>query len=134
MQWASLQLARLGMLGPLYRKQVAGLPADAREDFRKEGFTVSVMHTRGAELKGLVAAMNAWRDRPPDEPDIPVTVISGALCDSGISTRIRAAASAAHIHRAAQYKRGRHVLAQNSGHLIPLTEPDVIAAEIRRFL
>jgi pimeloyl-ACP methyl ester carboxylesterase len=133
-QWASLQLARLGLMEPLYRRHLAMLPADAREDFRKEGFTVAVMHTRGAELKGHVAAMNAWRVEPPDLADIPVTAISGALCDSGMSPRIRAAANAAHARRAARARQGRHVLAHQSGHMIPLTEPDLIAAEIRRFL
>lgn len=133
-QWASLQLARLGLLASLYRQHLGVLPADAEEDFRKEGFTVAAMHTRGAELKGLVAAMNAWRGQSPVLPDVPVTVMSGALSDGGMSARIRAAANASHAYRATQSPRGRHVIAQASGHFIPLTEPDLVAAEILRLL
>jgi hypothetical protein len=35
---------------------------------------------------------------------------------------------------AAQSPRGRHVIAQSSGHFVPLTEPDLVAAEIARLL
>jgi len=127
-------LARLGLLGFLYRNFVAALPDDAKEDMRKEGFTNAAIATRGAELTGLVAGMNAFRRASPALPDIPVVSVSGALADMGMSPEIRAAANASHKVRAGQVPHGRHVLALKSGHGVPVTEPEVVAEEIRRIL
>lgn len=133
-QRVTAALARLHLLPLFYRKAMARLPVEAGEELRREGFTVAAIRTRGAELAGLVAGMNAYRAHSPILPDIPVTLISGALRDSGMSPRIRAAANAAHAYRARQYAQGRHVIATASGHLVPLTEPRVIVDEIRRML
>ncbi|WP_337187936.1 alpha/beta hydrolase [Phenylobacterium sp.] len=127
-------LARLGLLRGLYRGLIARFPPEAQADLRREGFTVAAIRTRGAELTGLVAGMNRFRERSPALPDVPVTLISGALADSGMSPQIRAAANASHLHRAAQAPRGRHVIAERSGHMVPVTEPEVLVEEIRRLL
>lgn len=127
-------LARVGLLQACYRKSVAPLPPDVREDLRREGFTMGVIRTRGSELAGLREAMEAFRKHPPVLSDIPVTVISGALTDFGMSQRIRDGANAAHRHRAAQSPQGRYVIAERSGHAVLLTEPDLVADEIRRLL
>jgi pimeloyl-ACP methyl ester carboxylesterase len=131
---ASWLLARFGLLEACYRKPVAPLPPDVRDDLHREGFTMAVMRTRGAELAGLRAAMEAFRGHPPVLPDIPVTVISGALADFGMSRRIREMANAAHHYRAQQSRQGRHVVARRSGHAVVLTEPALVADEIRRVL
>lgn len=133
-QTVSSLLARLGLLGALYRRDLAAMPADAREDMRREGFTVAAMRTRGAELTGLVAATEALRDRPLETPDIPIVAISGARADGGMSPAIRAAANASHAYRAGRSRQGRHVIAPNSGHLVPLAEPQIIVEEIRRLI
>lgn len=123
-------LARFRLLEPLYRKAMADLPSDVRQDLHREGFTMQAMRTRGAELKGLVAGMEGFRERSPAFPDIPVTVISGALADSGMAPHMRAAANASHLYRAGQARRGRHVVAGRSGHMVILTEPALVADEI----
>lgn len=53
---------------------------------------------------------------------------------TGMSPEIRASANASHKFRAEQSPRGRHVLALHSGHVVPVTEPGVVADEIRRML
>ncbi len=131
---ASWLLARLGLLEACYRKPIAPLPPDVREDLHREGFTMAVMRTRGAELAGLRGALEAFREHPPVLADIPVTIISGALADFGMSRRIRDAANAAHRHRAAQSPQGRHVVAERSGHAVILTEPELVADEVHRVL
>lgn len=133
-QNVSSLLARLGLLAPLYREQIAVLPDDARTDFWKEAFTPAAMRTRGAELTGLVAAMNALRTSSLALPDIPVTMISGALADGGMSAAIRAATNVSHACRVAQSPQGRHVIAPNSGHMVLLGDPDLVVSEIRRIL
>lgn len=67
----------------------------------------------------------------PDLRDIPVTVISGGrLRVDGMPEHIRVRINLAHSYRAAQSPRGKHVVAQRSGHNIPLTEPEVIVREV----
>ncbi|WP_204375822.1 alpha/beta fold hydrolase, partial [Pseudomonas citronellolis] len=131
---ASWLLARCGLLERCYRKAIAVLPEDVLADLRREGFSMPVMHTRGAELAGLVAALETYRNQPPALPDIPLTLISGALADFGMSERIRAAANAAHAYRARQSPQGRHVLAARSGHGLILSEPALVAEEVARLL
>lgn len=133
-QTASRLLATVGLLRLLYRGQIARFPADVQAELRREGFTTAAIDTRGRELAALVSAMERFREQPPELPDVPVTVISGARSGSGMTTRIRAAANASHRHRAARSPQGRHVVAERSGHMIVLTEPDLIAAEIHRIL
>ncbi len=43
----------------------------------------------------------------------------------------RRAANNSHAHRAARTTHGKHVIAPRSGHYVPLTDPDLIAEEIR---
>lgn len=131
---ASCMLARVGLLERLFRDQLAPLPARLQEEFRAEAFTNAAMRTRGAELKGMIAAMNGWRDGRGPNAAFPVTVISGAKADPGMSANLRAAFNASHARRASLSPRGRHVIAARSGHFIPLTEPDTIVAEIARQL
>ncbi|WP_281688123.1 alpha/beta fold hydrolase [Pseudomonas citronellolis] len=131
---ASWLLARCGLLERCYRKAIGVLPEDVLADLRREGFSMPVMRTRGAELAGLVAALETYRNQPPVLPDIPLTVISGALADFGMSERIRAAANAAHAYRARQSPQGRHVLAERSGHGLILSEPALVAEEVARLL
>jgi pimeloyl-ACP methyl ester carboxylesterase len=133
-QGASMLLARLGLLKALYSRQVRAFAPDVRADMLQEGFGVAAMKTRAAELLGLVAATNELRTRKLELPDVPVTLISGVKADGGMSARVRAAANASHAFRAAQSPKGRHVLAPNSGHMAPVTDPDLIADEIKRVL
>lgn len=130
-QAATTVLARLGLLGWVYRAYSAAFPPDVREDLRREGFTVQVARTRGAELQGHVLAMESLRAHPLETPATPAVVISGALADGAMTPRIRAAANAAHAYRASRFQRGRHVIAPRSGHMVILTEPALIAQEIR---
>ncbi|MFV8162499.1 alpha/beta fold hydrolase [Mycobacterium sp. 134] len=128
-------LARLGLLRLLYGSLLAAAPADdVRDDLRREAFTPGVLETHRRQASTYLDEVEAWKSAPPDTGDLPVTVISGglALASDGMGGEVRAQANAAHSHRAAQSTDGRHVIAQHSGHTIPLTEPQVIADEIAR--
>lgn len=131
---ASCALARVGLLSLFYRRLMAPLPREVRHDLRREGFTQKAMATRGAELKGLRNALNKYRYQAPILPNNPVTLISGAKADFGMSKRLRSAANAAHMLRAKLLHHGRHVLAKKSGHCVLLTEPDLIVNEIYKII
>ncbi|MEU4806512.1 alpha/beta hydrolase [Actinosynnema sp. NPDC023587] len=134
-QGVSALLARVGLLAFAFRAHVRAFPPDVAAEVRAEAFTPRAMRTRGRELAVLVAATTAFRDRPPVLPvDIPVTSISGVLADRGMSKSVRRAATESHRFRADRSARGRHVLAHASGHNVVITEPGLIADEVRRLL
>ena len=126
-------LARVGLLERFFRFLGEGMPEDVRADLHREAFRPAVVVTQGRQARTFLTELHAWRGDPPVLPDVPVTVISGSLAD-GMPRRVRDAATAAGRYRAARSRQGRHVVAARSGHYIPATEPDLIAAEIRRLV
>lgn len=92
------------------------------------------MNTTTRQARTFLDEPQAWKTSPPELGDIPVTVVSGDLARAGdgMPESIRAEANASHAHRAAQSPHGRHVIAERSGHYVPVTEPGLIAAEIER--
>ena len=126
-------LARVGLLERFFRFLGEGMPEDVRADLHREAFRPAVVVTQGRQARTFLTELHAWQGDPPVLPDVPVTVISGSLAD-GMPRRVRDAATAAGRYRAAQSRQGRHVVAARSGHYIPATESDLIAAEIRRLV
>ncbi|WP_328608783.1 alpha/beta hydrolase [Amycolatopsis sp. NBC_00345] len=131
-QVISSVLARAGLLAAAHRGLLASLPPDARADMCAEGFTTGVMRTRAAELASVVADLTGLRDQPVDLPDVPLTVISAGRPSASMNRRVRAEVDASHAHRVRLSRQGRQVHAHRSGHMVQATEPDLIAAEIRR--
>ncbi|MFJ7212938.1 alpha/beta fold hydrolase [Amycolatopsis sp. NPDC098790] len=126
-------LARLGLLGFVFRGTLRGVPDDVRDDLRREAFGPGVIRTQREQARTFLDELATWRTTPPGHDGIPVTVISGALPGNGMNAAMRAAANASHARRAAAAN-GRHVLAGRSGHYVPITEPELVAGEIRRLL
>ncbi|KAA9149445.1 alpha/beta hydrolase [Amycolatopsis acidicola] len=124
--------ARTGLLKRSFRWLLDATPPDFRQDMEREAFHPGVIRTQREQARTFLDEVAAWREHPPELGSIPVTVISGALTGSGMNAEVRAQANAAHEHRAAQSPRGRHVIAARSGHYVPVTEPELIAAEIAR--
>lgn len=125
-------LARLRLLEWLFRGQLRGVPDDVRDDLQREGYTPGVVRTQRRQARTFLDELATWRTDPPDIGRIPLTVISGARPGDGMNAALRAEAIASHVHRAAQSPGGRHVLAENSSHYVPATDPDLIAGEIER--
>ncbi|MDN5914072.1 MAG: alpha/beta hydrolase [Pseudonocardia sp.] len=130
----SLALAHTPLMPRLYRWLGEALPAQARADLEREGFQPEVFRTLRAQSRTYLRELAAFRENPPELGDIPVTAVSGVLTGSGMNERIRASANASHAHRAQQSPSGRHVLARNSGHYVPITDPELVTAEIRRLV
>lgn len=128
----NLALAHTKLLRHLYRPMLRALPGDARRDMARDGFTVDLVHTHAKQIKTFLDELRAFRDHPPTLGDIPVTVISGGRTGAGMNARTRADATASHAQRAARSPMGRHVVATNSGHIVPITDPHLIVAETQR--
>ncbi|NLU73392.1 alpha/beta hydrolase [Streptomyces sp. HNM0575] len=127
--------ARLGLLGLAYRRLLAAAPAaDVRRDLKQEGFTPLVLRTQRRQARTFLDELAAWRDAPPELGDIPVTVVSGGRPGDGMPASVRAAANASHARRAAQSPYGSHIIAEESGHYVPITEPDVVIDAVAAML
>ncbi|NKI41753.1 alpha/beta fold hydrolase [Streptomyces physcomitrii] len=127
----NLLLARLRLLGVAYGFVAKPLPEDARRDIRSDGFSVDVIRTHRAQARTFLDELRQFRDAPPELGDIPVTVVSGGLTGAGMNQTTRRAANEAHARNAERSPRGKHVIAARSGHYVTLTEPDLVAEEIR---
>ncbi|MFF3003270.1 alpha/beta fold hydrolase [Kitasatospora sp. NPDC057940] len=133
-QAVSMLLARTGLLARAFRPLLDALPADAAAEMRAEGFTVSTIRTRGAELGSVVADLTAMKENPPALGGIPLTVVSAARTSTGMGPKVREAVNASHAHRVGLAEAGRHVLAADADHLVPTSDPDTLAREIRRIV
>lgn len=124
-------LARIGLLRRIYGLTVGAMPPAVRADLRREMYTPSAVATQIAESSTMTEGLRELRAAPHDLSEIPLTVISGGT-SAGIGAAARRQLITAHRSRAARSTRGRHLVAARSGHLVMMTEPDVIAGEIER--
>jgi pimeloyl-ACP methyl ester carboxylesterase len=130
-----LLLSHLSLMKRLFAGQIAAAPADdVREEFAAEGFRPQVFRTQIAQARTFMPELTTWRSTPPDLGDIPVTVIAGMLPGDGIPAGARRSAVAAYRARAASYRNGRFVEATNSAHYVPVTDAELVAAEIGRII
>ncbi|MFJ7417582.1 hypothetical protein ACIQXD_03070 [Streptomyces uncialis] len=63
-----------------------------------------------------------------------MTVSSAGRTSVGMNARVRELTTAAHTHPAARYPRGWQVIGPQTDHMMPVTGPDVIAAENLRLI
>lgn len=127
-------LARTGLLPRLHQQLLASMPEDVRAELRREGFTAQAMATWTSTNRTLFDELAGWRTARPDLQHLPLTVISGTRPGDGMNRATRAAANAGHAQRAACCPEGRQVLAEQSAHNVPLTEPGLIVNEVLRLL
>lgn len=126
-------LARLGILRRVYGLTTGALPPQIRADARREMYTPGAVATQVAETTSMPDDLRALRSAADDLPAIPLTVISGGK-SAGVGAEGRRQLIAAHRARAERAEHGRHVVAERSGHVVMLSEPEVVSAEIRRVL
>ncbi|SDS63421.1 alpha/beta fold hydrolase [Microlunatus soli] len=126
-------LARIGLLRRIYGLTVGAMPPTVRADLCREMYTPSAVATQIAESSTMTEGLRALQTDPADLADIPMTVISGGT-NAGIGADARRKMITAHRARAARSVQGRHLVAEKSGHLVMMTEPELIVAEIERML
>ncbi|GMA38069.1 hydrolase or acyltransferase of alpha/beta superfamily protein [Mobilicoccus caccae] len=121
-------LARVGLMRALIAVAARGLEPVHRRGLLDSSTTVAAARAAVEENRHVRPGLRALLDRPLPLPDVPVTVISGrrhGRLDAGLRRQLnRAHAVTAERHG------GRLVFAERSGHLIPLSEPELIAREV----
>jgi pimeloyl-ACP methyl ester carboxylesterase len=116
-----------GILAPIWK-----LPPDVRGVLREMWTQPKFFEALGSQIETICeSATTVMRAGPPHYDDLPLNVISSARSTEG---RLRADAALAR-----RSTRGRHILAAESGHWVPLDAPQVVidaiatmVAEIRQ--
>ncbi|MGF2948984.1 alpha/beta hydrolase [Microbacterium alcoholitolerans] len=121
-------LARLRMLAPVMGSLVDDLDEPLRAAVLQASTTVDAARETAEEYRHVVAGLTALREDPVDLGDTPITVLSG-LTRPKHGARQRAELIAAHQVTAKQHPSVRFVGAAHSEHLIPFTEPQLVADE-----
>lgn len=122
----SAPLARVGVTRLVNRAMVSELEEPLRSAAVAASSTPSAVRATRAENAHVHDGLRRLRDKPPELGDLPVHVISGRRVGR-IERAGRDALSRAHRTTAERLERGRYIEAHNSGHLVPVTEPDLVA-------
>jgi pimeloyl-ACP methyl ester carboxylesterase len=125
--------ARLGLLRLAMKRAAKPLPEASARAMAAEDGTVAAARAQGAELEHHVEDLRRLRDHPLTLPDVPVTVISGTKAGRMERGR-RTELLVAHRALAASLPQGRAVDADESGHLVPFSEPQLVADEVLRIV
>lgn len=121
-------LARARLLAPLLRTQLPGLPPELVRAVLAASATVTAARTTVAENRTVAGSLRALAQHPPTLGATPLTVVSGQR-HGRLDRQLRARLVAAHRQTVAEHPGARFVPAQRSGHLVPLTEPELVARE-----
>ena len=125
-------LARLGVLAPLHRIALAGLPAPLLAAAVAAAGSVTAARATAAEQRHLLPGLQGLAAHPGTTatlPGVPVRVISGTA-SGALTRRQRADLVRAHRASAAAAADGAWIPAPRSEHMVPVTDPDVVAAVV----
>jgi pimeloyl-ACP methyl ester carboxylesterase len=120
---------RLGLTALAIRRSARTESEELAGELARQSTTRTAARTLAREMQSEEADLRDLLRHPPAVPDVPFVVISGARKPGRPGSR-RAELIAAHARSAAAMPQGRHVLAGGSDHLVPLTEPGLVAREI----
>ncbi|KQY93628.1 alpha/beta hydrolase [Paenibacillus sp. Root52] len=126
-------MAHTGLYRLLGSKAGKVQPDDVVADHLKEDFTVQAAKTMLAEGKTFLDDMTALLAQPPALDDLEVSVISGTKPGKG-EGKIRPALIAAHRQTVSKLSNARWIGADQSGHTVMYTDPQVIIDEIVRMI
>jgi pimeloyl-ACP methyl ester carboxylesterase len=109
-----------GILAPIWK-----LPPDARSVLKHAWTQPKFFEALGSQIRTICdSASEVLHGTPPDFDGLPLVVISSATASE------RRLESDARLARMST--RGRHVLADNSGHWVPLDAPHIVIEVIRQ--
>lgn len=126
-------MARTGMYRLLGSRPGSVQPDDVAKDHRKEDFTVQAALTMVAESKPFLEDLASLLVNPLDLGNLEVSVISGTKPGMG-ERKIRPAIISAHRQTVSGLSNARWIGADQSGHMVIFTEPQVIIDEIMRMV
>lgn len=126
-------LARMGLLASATRKQTAGLPGVLHAATVQASSSRAAARATADEQCHVVEGLRGLRDNPLNLGQLPVRVISGQVAGF-LEKKLRATIVQAHQVTAGGLKDARFVPARASGHMVPITEPELVVAEVLSLL
>ncbi len=123
-------LARFGLLRRMTARLVDELPASDREQTLAACCSVSAAKEASAELAQFLPGMQGLHAEPLPVPSV---LLTGTQPDHGEPAAMRERINAAH-RETAEALGAQLILAEQSGHRIPCTQPELIAQVVRDLL
>lgn len=127
--WLYQPLAAVGLLGMMMRRMGKGLPEAYASRSIADSTSASAARAGALEVSN-VASLRELLTHPPELGDTPLIVISAKDGGPHKDGSMRALLAAAHRETAASVKNGTFVLAEKSGHIVPIDEPGLVAGHI----
>lgn len=121
-------LAATGLLRVGTRLALRRLPGRARAVAVEEIATVPSARAIAAELRAVDASLRAMRADAPDVGRVPLVVVTATRAP-WFARGVRAEMLAAHRRTVGDAADGRHVLAEESGHQVMLSRPELVVRE-----
>ena len=119
-------LARCKQLRRIYTPILNGFSEPIKERVLKDSSSLSAAREASLELKSFRAGLKELENLV-HTPQVPVTIITGNQAMVGETEPMRKKIKEAHQLSVQKLNDGKLILAEHSGHTIPITEPEVIA-------
>ncbi|PPG36551.1 alpha/beta hydrolase [Pseudoclavibacter sp. RFBG4] len=120
--------ARLGLLRAQLRSLVDGMDPIAAAQALDASTNPGAARAAAAEQRMVRSELAGLRSRPPRLGDLPMRVISGMK--ETPADRTRGPLSAAHLETVAAHPGAVHVRAEQSGHVVTASEPELVAQQV----
>ena len=121
-------LARLRILGPLFRKTIVGLQDPLLSAVVSASCSRPAARATAGEIRHVVDGLEGLRDTSTGLGDLPIRVISGQRAGV-LDRKVRASIIRAHKETVAQNAGASFVPADRSAHMVPISEPGLVASE-----
>ncbi|WP_197687503.1 alpha/beta fold hydrolase [Mycobacterium sp. MS1601] len=122
-------LARLGLLARMARSSLERLPQRLRQAVVESSYSPRAAAAVAAEEREVVSELSGLLQRPLAFGDLPIRVISGQRAGR-FERRMRAELVRAHLATAQAHAGAEYVPARTAGHMVPISEPELIAAQV----
>ena len=120
--------ARLGLLRAQLRSLVDGMDPIAAAQALDASTNPGAARAAAAEQRMVRSELAGLRSRPPRLGDLPMRVISGMK--ETPADRTRGPLIAAHLETVAAHPGAVHVRAEQSGHVVTASEPELVAQQV----
>ncbi|KAL1413776.1 hypothetical protein Q8F55_001558 [Vanrija albida] len=125
--WLYTPLSYLGVLRYAMRRMGDGIPEPYFSAALASSTSPTAARAGALEVSHVQSDLRGLLDNPPAIGDTPLVVISAADTAANTPGSMRELLIAAHKRTAAAAKNGTFVVAEKSGHIVPASEPGLIA-------
>ena len=122
-------LAQLRILGPLFRKTIVGLQDPLLSAVVSASCSRPAARATAGEIRHVVDGLEGLRDTSTGLGDLPIRVISAQRAGV-LDRKVRASIIQAHKETVAQNAGASFVPADRSAHMVPISEPGLVASEV----